>query len=87
MKLWKAQKDEDRFNGAFVEVARCRVKLKGRPRKGQNAEGFQRAMAYLSPQEYESLKEISEAYHLSRSKVIRTMIRMFKATPIDGMEE
>jgi len=87
MAFWKGDSDKRRFSLALVEVLQSRVRLKGRPKKRQRADGFFRIEAYLSPKERQALEEIAESHRLSRSKVIRSLIRMFKATDIDGQED
>ena len=86
MKLWRGPKDDERLSLALVETLRSRVKLRGRPQKRQRADGFYACVAYLSPLERKTLMEIAAANSLSQSKVIRTLIRMYRTTKIDGME-
>jgi len=87
MRMFRGPKDDERFSLALVEVLRSRVKLKGRPQKRQRADGFYAFTSYLSPLERKTLKEIAAANSLSQTKVIRTLIRMYRSTKIDGMEE
>ena len=87
MAFWRDVKDKRRFSSALVEVLQSRVKLRGRPKKRQRADGFYRVEAYFSPEERQALAEIAESNSLSTSKVLRTLLRMFRAAPIDGQED
>ena len=73
----------DVFATACDEVRRCKVSIKGRPRKGQRTDGYFGITCYFSPLEVDAIRELAREENLSQNKTVRTVIRAFMTIPVD----
>lgn len=75
---------EKRLEKAIREAMRCRNPKPKASTKGRTGGGLVRMSMNLSPEEVAMVRKLADEFRVSVNLVIRSLIRCYRKTPIDG---
>lgn len=84
MALFSAKTETDRLELALREVRLARPDVPRRRRSTVSSRGLLRVTVYLSPNEADALAALCSEYQVSRSSMLRALVRRAKPCAVDA---